>query len=51
MTYYRDRYALKAADFPNAERIWKGCLSLPIYPSLANEELQYITDTLRELLS
>jgi dTDP-4-amino-4,6-dideoxygalactose transaminase len=50
MTYYRERYGLRPEDFPNAERIWRGCLSLPIYPSLRDEELHYITDTIQELL-
>jgi len=50
MTYYRDRYGLDAADFPSAERIWKGCLALPIYPSLEDEEVDHVCDTLLDLL-
>ena len=51
MTYYRDRYGLVAADFPSAERIWKGCLALPIYPSLDDEEVSFVCNTLLDLLS
>jgi dTDP-4-amino-4,6-dideoxygalactose transaminase len=50
MTYYRERYGLRPEDFPNAEQRWRGCVSLPIYPSLTNGELAYITRTMRELL-
>jgi dTDP-4-amino-4,6-dideoxygalactose transaminase len=50
MTYYRDRYSLKPEDFPNAERIWKGCVSLPIYPSLTEEDLNYICVTIIAIL-
>ncbi|MFH1942351.1 MAG: DegT/DnrJ/EryC1/StrS family aminotransferase [bacterium] len=50
MTYYRKAYNLKPEDFPNAERIWNGCISLPIYPSLKNEELEYICQTLIDIL-
>jgi dTDP-4-amino-4,6-dideoxygalactose transaminase len=50
MSYYRDRYGLKASDYPNTERIWQGTLSLPIYPGLTGEELEYITDTLIQSL-
>jgi dTDP-4-amino-4,6-dideoxygalactose transaminase len=50
MTYYKERYGLRPEDFPNAERIWKGCVSLPIYPSLNNEELEYICKTIRNIL-
>jgi dTDP-4-amino-4,6-dideoxygalactose transaminase len=50
MTYYKNAYDLKPEDFPNAERIWAGCISLPIYPSLKNEELDYICQTLHDIL-
>ena len=50
MSYYRDRYRLRAADFPEAERIWKGCLALPIYPSLNDEEVDRVCQTIREIL-
>lgn len=50
MTYYNTVYNLNTKDFPNAERIWKGCISLPIYPSLKNEELKYICQTIREIV-
>ena len=51
MTYYRDRYGLEASDYPAAERHWRGCVSLPIYPSLTDAELEYICDTVRGILS
>ena len=51
MTYYKERYGLRPEDFPNAERIWKGCVSLPIYPTLSDEELDYICDTIRNILA
>ncbi len=51
MTYYQERYGLRPEDYPNAERIWKGCVSLPIYPSLTDEALGYICDTMIKILS
>jgi dTDP-4-amino-4,6-dideoxygalactose transaminase len=50
MTYYRDRYGLRADDYPAAERHWRGCVSLPIYPSLTDEELAYVCGTIRHIL-
>ena len=35
---------------PNAERIWKGTVSLPIYPELSEESLEYICQTIKSLL-
>lgn len=51
MTYYRDRYGLRTDDFPTAERIWRGCFSLPIHAWLTTEELRYIADSVCEVLT
>ncbi len=50
MTYYREYYGLRPEDYPNAERIWKGCVSLPIYPSLTDDELNYICSAIASIL-
>lgn len=47
MTYYRDTYQLKAQDFPNAERVWQGTVSLPLFPGLTKDELNYIVSTIK----
>jgi dTDP-4-amino-4,6-dideoxygalactose transaminase len=46
MSYYKTKYSLQKDDYPNAERLWQGCLSLPIYPSLTDSELAYICERL-----
>jgi len=50
MTYYKEHYGLRPENYPNAERIWKGCVSLPIYPSLTDEDLDYICNSIKEIL-
>jgi dTDP-4-amino-4,6-dideoxygalactose transaminase len=50
MTYYKTKYRLKDRNYPNAERIWKGTVSLPVYPGLSNEEMHYICNTIRNVL-
>lgn len=50
MSYYQKRYNLEFDDFPNAEKIWKGCVSLPIYPSLTKSELEYICSSIKDIL-
>lgn len=37
MPYYR-QLGWKEGDFPNAETYYKGCISLPMYPTLKEEE-------------
>ena len=50
MTYYRDRYGLDPSRFPQAERMWNGCLALPIYPSLTDDDVDYVCEWLCKLL-
>ena len=51
MTYYRERYQLRPEDFPNAERIWRGCVTLPLYAGMPPAELDYVIRAVRELMS
>jgi len=51
MTYYKEAYCLNKEDFPNAERIWKGTVSLPIYPDLKDSDIKFICQTIRSILS
>lgn len=50
MTYYKEMYKLSPADFPNAEKTWKGNVSLPIYSFMKEEQLSYICKTIKEIL-
>lgn len=51
MTYYKKNYDLAPGEFPNTEKTWRGNVSLPIYPFITNEELMYICDTIKKLLT
>ena len=50
MTYYKNKYQLDPQDFPNAEKTWKGNLSLPLYPFMKNDDLDYICNTVKNLI-
>lgn len=43
MPYYR-QLGWKEGDRPNAERYYKHCISLPMYPTLTREEQQIVID-------
>jgi dTDP-4-amino-4,6-dideoxygalactose transaminase len=50
MSYYKETYKLNPEDYPNTEKIWKGTVSLPIYPDLKEAELDFICKTVRRIL-
>lgn len=43
MPYYR-QFGWKEGDCPNAENYYKNCISLPMYPTLSEEEQIYIIE-------
>jgi UDP-4-amino-4,6-dideoxy-N-acetyl-beta-L-altrosamine transaminase len=43
MPYYKD-LGSKKGDFPNSEKYYKHCLSLPMFPTLRDEEQEYVID-------
>lgn len=49
-SYYRDRYALRAEEFPNAVLAEKLSLAIPLYPQMTDEEQAYVCDALREAM-
>lgn len=51
MSYYKDKYNLRPATFPTAERLWNGCLSLPIYATLSEEDQEFVIQRMKAHLS
>lgn len=49
LTYYKQKYNLRVNDFPNALTNYQQILSLPIYPSLSEKDLQYIINKIKEI--
>jgi UDP-4-amino-4,6-dideoxy-N-acetyl-beta-L-altrosamine transaminase len=45
MPYYGE-FGWKIGDLPKAESYYNACLSLPMYPTLTDEQLQYVINTI-----
>jgi len=50
MTYYRERFGFRDGMFPMAEEIGARTISLPLYPKLTGEEVEYVIDAVRETI-
>lgn len=50
MSAYTSRYGYKKGDFPNTEKHFERIISLPLYPSLTDEEADYIIDAVRDIV-
>ncbi len=49
-TLFRQQFGHKEGDFPNAERIGSRTITLPLYASLRDEEIEYVADTVKKVL-
>lgn len=50
MPYYK-QFGWKEGDMPKAEKYYKHCISLPMYPTLTNEEQTYVIDTIKSFFN
>jgi hypothetical protein len=50
MPYYR-QFGWKEGQLPKAEKYYSKCISLPIYPALAEEEQVYVINTIETFLN
>ena len=51
LSYYKQKYKLKITAFPNALNTYGQILSLPIYPSLSDEDVEYICKSIIKIAS
>ncbi len=49
--YYRDRFCLKPIDFPVATKVFRRCISLPLYPKMSENDLSYVAEQLISILN
>lgn len=47
MPYYKQQ-GWKEGDMPNAENYYKGCISLPMYPTLSENEQDFVIETVKD---
>lgn len=50
LKYYRERFGYKRGMFPVAECIGDSTISLPLYPKLTDEEVDYVIKTVKEVV-
>lgn len=50
MGYYQKKYGYKRGDFPVAEAIGDATITLPFYPSLKDDEIEYVIEVVDELI-
>jgi len=49
LSYYKTKYALRVNDFPVALRTYQQVLSLPIYASMSDEDVNSVIATIKKI--
>lgn len=49
--YYRSKFGFKGGELPTTEEISDHVLSLPIYPTMVKEDMDYVIETIRNYFS
>ena len=47
--YYQQNWGYRPGEFPHAERHYARCLSLPIYPRMSDEDVDYVIENLKDI--
>ena len=47
--YYEQTFGWQVEDFPVATSLWERLISLPIFPGMQEQEMNYVVDTIRDL--
>lgn len=48
--YYKQKYGFKRGDFPNAEFISDRTISLPLYPSMSDEDINDVSEAVKKII-
>ena len=48
--YYLSTFGYKRGDYPKSEEYYEKCISLPLYPSLTDEDLAEIVSRLKGII-
>ncbi len=50
LKYYRETFGYKEGDYPVSEMVGKSTISLPLYPSLGEDDVRYVVQALKQEL-
>jgi dTDP-4-amino-4,6-dideoxygalactose transaminase len=49
--YFREALGLRDGDYPVTERVFSGLVSLPLFPRMTDEEVERVTEAVREVVA
>ncbi len=51
MPFYQKKFGYKKGDFPITEQYYERAITLPLFPKLTNEEVDYVVESVKEIIN
>jgi len=51
MSFYKNNFGYKKGDFPITEQYYNRTITLPLFPKLTNEEVEYVIASVKEIIN
>ncbi len=48
--FYRKRFGYKEGDFPKAEKYYQRAISLPLFPKMSNQDVEYVIQSVEKII-
>jgi UDP-4-amino-4,6-dideoxy-N-acetyl-beta-L-altrosamine transaminase len=48
--WHQESFGFREGDFPNAERYYEGCISLPLFPAMVDQDVERVASVLKQFL-
>ena len=48
--WYRKKYGYEAGKCPEAERVYENCLSIPLYPSMTDDDVEKVIQVINRIM-
>ena len=50
LSYYKKKYNFRKNKFPISDQYYNGCISLPLYPSLSDTDVNKVVNTIKNFI-
>jgi dTDP-4-amino-4,6-dideoxygalactose transaminase len=50
-SYYQEQFNINPSDFPVTEEVFSNIVTLPLFPKMEDEEVEYVINTVKETIA
>ena len=50
LKFYKETFNYKIGDYPNCEKYYQRCISLPLFPSMSDDEVYNVIEVIKQFI-